>query len=62
MNNIQEILEKYKEAEGMSPAWERTMLFYWNDMLALKAEIKSLQRELFDCRQEIFKIASGLPR
>jgi DNA repair ATPase RecN len=59
MNTLQEIFEKYEEAEGMSPAWERTILFSWDDMLALKAEIERLQRQLFDCRQEIFKIVLG---
>ena len=56
MSNLQEIFEKYEEAENIKPAWERVELFSWNDMLALKAEIESLQSQLFDCRQEILKI------
>jgi hypothetical protein len=32
------------------------------EVVRLRKEIESLKIELFDCRQEIFKIASGLPR
>jgi hypothetical protein len=57
LSDILEIFEKYKDAEGIHPAWQRLELFSWNDMLALKAEIESLQSQLFDCRQEIFNIS-----
>jgi iron uptake system EfeUOB component EfeO/EfeM len=46
MSNIKEIFEKYKEAENINPAFERVELFSWNDMLALKSEIESLQEKL----------------
>jgi DNA repair ATPase RecN len=59
VSNIQEIFEKYKEAEG-SPAWERTILFSWNDMLLLKAEIESLKIQLEECNKQYNNIAVKL--
>jgi hypothetical protein len=51
MVSIQEVLEKYKDAENIMPAWVRVELFSWNDMLALKAEIESLQSQLVECKK-----------
>ena len=53
MSNIQEVLEKYKDAEEISPAFERVYLFSWNDMLALKAEIEDLRHQLAYAKEEL---------
>lgn len=57
MANIQEIFEKYKDAEEIRPAFERLTLFSWNDMLALKNEIESLRSQLAACNKQYNEIA-----
>jgi hypothetical protein len=53
MSTIKEIFEKYKLAENINPAFERVTFFSWNDMLALKSEIESLQSQLD--KNKVFK-------
>lgn len=38
-----EVIDKYPQAEKISPAFERVTMFSWNDMLLLKDEIKRLK-------------------
>ena len=42
---VEDVLGKYEEAEKISPAYERVMIFSWADMLLLKAEIERLREE-----------------
>jgi hypothetical protein len=62
MSTLQEIFEKYKDAENINPAFERVTLFSWNDMLTLKKEIESLQSRLAACNQQYNEIAGRLKR
>jgi hypothetical protein len=54
------IFEKYKEAENINPAFEfeRVTLFSWNDMLALRAKIESLESQLAACNKQYNDVAA----
>jgi len=53
VNKIDDIFDKYKDAENIMPMWERVELFSWNDMLALKAEIEDLRHQLAYAKEEM---------
>jgi hypothetical protein len=40
---VDEVLEKYIDAEKIDPPWDRVTVFSWDDMLALEREIKRLR-------------------
>lgn len=43
MNHIEDVLEKFEQAEEIKPAWDRVAMFSWNDLKTLKEEIERLR-------------------
>lgn len=59
---VDQVLNKFAEAEKISPSYERVHVFSWNDMLLLKSEIERLRNLMpnVDPADSKFELSVGL--